>query len=83
MKAYLFILLASLYFCTPACKQSNAGKKKDTKEQVAVVYTCPMHPEVKSDKAGKCPKCGMTLVKATEDDSAHPDSSSNTDDEID
>jgi hypothetical protein len=26
------------------------------------VYTCPMHPEVKSDKPGKCPKCGMDLV---------------------
>jgi hypothetical protein len=28
----------------------------------AVVYTCPMHPEVISDRPGKCPKCGMTLV---------------------
>src|SRR5581483_10327926 len=26
------------------------------------VYTCVMHPEVVSDKPGKCPKCGMTLV---------------------
>ncbi len=26
-------------------------------------YTCPMHPEVKSDKPGKCPKCGMELIK--------------------
>lgn len=25
-------------------------------------YTCPMHPEVISDKPGKCPKCGMGLV---------------------
>lgn len=24
-------------------------------------YTCPMHPEVTSDKPGKCPKCGMNL----------------------
>src|SRR5262245_25877225 len=31
--------------------------------QTGVIYTCPMHPEVKSDKEGKCPKCGMTLVK--------------------
>lgn len=28
----------------------------------AVTYTCPMHPEVLSDKPGKCPKCGMELV---------------------
>ncbi|MEO5721061.1 MAG: heavy metal-binding domain-containing protein [Chthoniobacterales bacterium] len=25
-------------------------------------YTCPMHPEIHSDKPDKCPKCGMTLV---------------------
>ena len=29
----------------------------------AETYTCTMHPEVKSDKPGKCPKCGMELVK--------------------
>jgi multidrug efflux pump subunit AcrA (membrane-fusion protein) len=27
------------------------------------VYTCPMHPEVQSDKPGECPQCGMDLVK--------------------
>jgi len=26
-------------------------------------YTCPMHPEVKEAKPGKCPKCGMNLEK--------------------
>lgn len=25
------------------------------------VYTCPMHPEVRQDHPGNCPKCGMTL----------------------
>jgi Cu+-exporting ATPase len=24
-------------------------------------YTCPMHPEVVSDRPGSCPKCGMAL----------------------
>lgn len=28
-----------------------------------IQYTCPMHPEVQRDKPGKCPKCGMALVK--------------------
>jgi hypothetical protein len=32
---------------------------------MAETYTCPMHPEVKSDKPGKCPKCGMSLEKKT------------------
>lgn len=26
------------------------------------MYVCPMHPEVTSDKPGKCPKCGMNLA---------------------
>ena len=26
------------------------------------VYTCPMHPEVRQDRPGACPKCGMKLV---------------------
>ena len=30
---------------------------------VGAMYTCSMHPEVHGDKPGKCPKCGMTLVK--------------------
>ncbi|MEP2774075.1 MAG: vitamin K epoxide reductase family protein [Fulvivirga sp.] len=36
--------------------------KSSKKEQ----YTCSMHPEVVSDKPGKCPKCGMKLVKKSE-----------------
>lgn len=29
----------------------------------AVIYYCPMHPTVTSDKPGNCPICGMKLVK--------------------
>jgi Cu+-exporting ATPase len=25
------------------------------------IYTCPMHPEIRQDKPGACPKCGMAL----------------------
>jgi len=48
--------------------------KKDLKEDkgsmtdhaVSGVYICPMHPEVQSDQAGHCPKCGMKLRLKTE-----------------
>ena len=29
----------------------------------AEVYSCLMHPQIKETKPGKCPICGMTLVK--------------------
>ncbi len=28
-------------------------------------YTCPMHPEIVSDRPGSCPKCGMALEPRT------------------
>ena len=32
---------------------------------VGQTYTCPMHPEVRQDKRGSCPKCGMALEPTT------------------
>ena len=34
-----------------------------SRENRSATYSCPMHSEVKSGKPGKCPKCGMDLVK--------------------
>lgn len=34
-----------------------------------MTYFCPMHPEIKSDKPGKCSKCGMDLVTKVEQES--------------
>ncbi|MEO6849242.1 MAG: heavy metal-binding domain-containing protein [Mucilaginibacter sp.] len=42
---------------------SDTTKTKKVKPVAKVQYTCTMHPEVISDKPGKCPKCDMTLVK--------------------
>ncbi|MBK6788969.1 MAG: heavy metal translocating P-type ATPase [Betaproteobacteria bacterium] len=42
---------------------------------VGTVYTCPMHPEIRQDHPGNCPKCGMTLepVMPTLDDDQNPE----------
>ncbi|MDZ4793964.1 MAG: heavy metal-binding domain-containing protein [Bacteroidota bacterium] len=39
---------------------------KEMNMTAGTMYTCPMHPEVKSATPGKCPKCGMDLVKMKE-----------------
>ena len=46
--------------------QEKAGKKDTT--QHTVLYSCPMHTDVKMDKAGKCPKCGMELSLSKKED---------------
>lgn len=32
-------------------------------DEAAEMYVCPMHPQVTGDKPGKCPICGMDLMK--------------------
>ncbi|MCP2006800.1 copper-transporting P-type ATPase [Duganella violaceipulchra] len=37
------------------------NKPEGIEMQAGVLYTCPMHPEIRLDHPGSCPKCGMTL----------------------
>src|SRR4026209_3050124 len=61
-----FVLTLRILDGTDAQAFGNAGlrdqisEKKTTTKQVRP-YVCPMHPDVKSTKRGKCPKCKMDL----------------------
>jgi Cu+-exporting ATPase len=64
----------SWYFCSKGCGakfEANPGKYDGSAPLISIAslptvsgsaqYTCPMHPEVLSGKAGACPQCGMAL----------------------
>lgn len=40
-----------------AAQPPDGGVPSETTE-----YVCPMHPDVRQPKPGRCPRCGMTLV---------------------
>lgn len=47
---------------------SQQAKKVNIQSENKELWTCTMHPQVISDKAGQCPICGMDLVKQITDD---------------
>ncbi|MFZ2326997.1 MAG: heavy metal translocating P-type ATPase [Rhodoferax sp.] len=62
------------YFCSLRCKTKFRDNPKQyivddrapaepgaAPASDGAVYTCPMHPEIRQDHPGTCPKCGMTL----------------------
>ncbi len=59
----ILFLTVNLYAQDMPGMKMPMKKKEATKQTQKVTYTCPMHPEVHSDKPGNCPKCGMKLVK--------------------
>jgi len=58
LKAFLALLIV-VAFSMPGSVVVTAQTKP--KQQQSVTYSCPMHPDFKSKKPGRCPKCGMTL----------------------
>ena len=59
-----------VYFCSAGCKAKFAASPAkylavapaSAMPAVAgAIYTCPMHPEIRQDQPGACPKCGMAL----------------------
>ena len=62
----------SLYLCCEGCvakvrKNPEAYLPKVTPAQA--VWTCPMHPQIKIAKRGKCPICFMDLIALSSGDS--------------
>ncbi len=64
------VLVGYLLFSPPS---SNSNTSKET---TISQYTCSMHPQIRQDKPGKCPLCGMDLtpVGQTSTDNLDPNS---------
>ena len=74
MKFMIVTLVCALAFVSvqahtdEAHSDGNAPAKKTT--QSKKVWSCPMHPDVKSKSKGKCPKCKMDLRPVVESEAA-------------
>lgn len=46
----------------PAPEVTPMEAEQHEADPQTVIYTCPMHPEVRSAEPGTCPQCGMALI---------------------
>jgi len=58
------ILLTTLITPTFISCKGHPDHVDSEKESEGQIWTCPMHPSIRSPKPGSCPICGMDLVPA-------------------
>ena len=63
MKTEIIIVPFVLLILAAGCKNSKDPHAGHPVEVSVEKYTCPMHPEIIREKPGRCPICGMDLVK--------------------
>jgi Heavy metal binding domain len=60
--AFALMLLVASALTAALLQNAPQAPAQSTNEETA--YLCPMHPDYTMDVAGKCPRCGMALVRA-------------------
>jgi len=50
----------------------TAGSPKDVTSENPTIWTCAMHPQVRQDHPGRCPICGMNLVRVRSEETSKP-----------
>ncbi|RJP70274.1 MAG: efflux RND transporter periplasmic adaptor subunit [Ignavibacteriales bacterium] len=60
------ILLATVFVIAGCSGNEKNDEQNHQAANMQEVWTCPMHPQVISDRPGVCPICHMDLVKKTE-----------------
>ena len=67
---YLIITTLFVSILFGACTAWSMGKRQRSTQAKHNEYSCPMHPQITSDKPGNCSICGMALVKKDSDSKA-------------
>ncbi|SDW51797.1 Cu+-exporting ATPase [Hydrobacter penzbergensis] len=70
MKAIKMLVMAALTIGSISmyAQDSTSQKIKSPKQKMEKIqYSCPMHPDMVSNKPGKCSKCGMDLTKSNKE----------------
>lgn len=65
--AIIVFLSAGAFWWLSSSKNEHSSHQM-SKQVKPQSYFCPMHPQIKSDKAGTCPICGMDLVLTSDGD---------------
>ena len=60
-KILIAVIAIGLFTISTIQAQEKEQTKMKHEQMEKATYTCPMHADVKSDKPGECPKCGMNL----------------------
>lgn len=72
------------YFCSAHCQtkfeadpchylhKADTTPIKSQPKRVGVIWTCPMHPQIRQDHPGSCPICGMALEPEEPSDADTP-----------
>ncbi|PKL46396.1 MAG: hypothetical protein CVV42_16545 [Candidatus Riflebacteria bacterium HGW-Riflebacteria-2] len=62
LAVFLIGLITGYLFFAEQKPMPASDEHSEHKEEVAQIWTCSMHPEVRQYKTGKCPKCFMDLI---------------------
>ena len=73
LKFFMAAFPATILLLTSCNNNKQHEHIEATSAEVITYYTCSMHPQIQEPNPGKCPICGMGLIKAEKTSKPKPD----------